>query len=252
MDSISKKVNNDTIKFMNKFYKELYTLQCKRSYILKENKYDDNIEKCIDEIFKSLDAMYMASIEKETVEEMEGKMEVYDDSGIPDIQGTFDECITPRTPRTVQVSSVTSAPVKARKKIIVEEHDLEDNDVEDNDEEEDNVLNHIMNYSEDEDTSEEGDESDDESNDDSDNESDDSYEKISDEEDDKPVFCGYKMITKKVLTGNYHKKMINVDDGYYKNGKPKTKHIRVDDLDKPLYKTIKVPEGPPIYKRVSN
>ena len=168
MDSISKKVNNDTIKFMNKFYKELYTLQCKRSYILKENKYDDNIEKCIDEIFKSLDAMYMASIEKETVEEMEGKMEVYDDSGIPDIQGTFDECITPRTPRTVQEPTVTSAPVKARKKIVVEEHDLEDNDVEDNDEEEDNVLNHIMNYSDEE----------------SGNDSENSYEKISDDEED--------------------------------------------------------------------
>jgi hypothetical protein len=252
MDSISKKVNNDTIEVMNNLYKELYTLQCKRSYILKENKYDDNIEKCIGELFKSLGVMYLSIIEKETVEEMEGnmvdKMEEYDDSGIPDIQGTFDECITPRT---VLEPHTPSAPVKARKKIIVEEHDLEDND-----EEEDNVLNHIMNYSDDEDTSESGDDLDNDSDNDSDNysgnESDDSYEKISDEEDDKPVFCGYKMITKKVLTGNYHKKMINVDDGYYKNGKPKTKHIRVDDLDKPLYKTIKVPEGPPIYKRVSN
>ena len=124
MDSISKKVNNDTIKFMNKFYKELYTLQCKRSYILKENKYDENIEKCIDEIFKSLGAMYLSSIEKKTVDEME----VEDDSGIPDIQGTFDECITPRTPRTVQEPSVTTAPVKARKKIIVEEHDVDEED----------------------------------------------------------------------------------------------------------------------------
>ena len=175
MDSISKKINNDTIKLMNKFYKELYTLQCKRSYILKENKYDDNIEKCIGELFKSLDAMYLSIIEKETVEEMEGdmvdKMEVYDDSGIPDIQGTFDECITPRTPRTprtVQEPSTPTAPVKARKKIIVEEHDLEDNDVEDNDVEEDNVLNHIMNYSDEE----------------SGNDSENSYEKISDEEED--------------------------------------------------------------------
>ena len=167
MDSISKKVNNDTIEVMNNLYKELYTLQCKRSYILKENKYDDNIEKCIDEIFKSLDAMYLASIEKETVEEMEGKMEVYDDSGIPDIQGTFDECITPRTPRTVQVSSTPTAPVKARKKIIVEEHDLEDNDVE-----EDNVLNHIMNYSENESDDEES------SREVSDNDSDNSYEEL--------------------------------------------------------------------------
>jgi len=170
MDSLSKKVNNDTIKFMNKFYKELYTLQCKRSYILKENKYDDNIEKCIDEMFKSLDTMYLASIEKKTVDEMRVDN---DDSGIPDIQGTFDECITPRTPRTVQEPSTPTAPVKARKKIIVEEHDLEDNDVEDNDvedndveeeseeEEEDNVLNHIMNYS-----------------DDSDNDSENSYEKL--------------------------------------------------------------------------
>ena len=177
MNSISKKVNNDTIEVMNKIYKELYTLQCKRSYILKENKYDDNIEKCIGELFKSLDTMYLSIIEKEPVEEMEGdmedKMEVYDDSGIPDIQGTFDECITPRTPRTVQEPSTPTAPVKARKKIIVEEHDLEDNDVEDNDvedndveeeseeEEEDNVLNHIMNYS-----------------DDSDNDSENSYEKL--------------------------------------------------------------------------
>uniref|UniRef100_A0A6C0C6Z2 Uncharacterized protein n=1 Tax=viral metagenome TaxID=1070528 RepID=A0A6C0C6Z2_9ZZZZ len=185
MNSISKKVNNDTIEVMNKIYKELYTLQCKRSYILKENKYDDNIEKCIGELFKSLGAMYLSIIEKETVEEMGGnmveEMEVdNDDSDIPDVQGTFDECITPRT---VLEPHTPSAPVKARKKIIVEEHDLEDND-----EEEDNVLNHIMNYSDDEDTSEEGDESDDESDDESYNESDDSYEKISDEEDDKRFF----------------------------------------------------------------
>ena len=65
MNSISKKVNNDTIEVMNKIYKELYTLQCKRSYILKENKYDDNIEKCIGELFKSLGAMYLSIIEKE-------------------------------------------------------------------------------------------------------------------------------------------------------------------------------------------
>jgi hypothetical protein len=184
MDSLENKVNNDTIKFVNKIYKGLSIINSERFYLPTKNQYDDKIENCIYQIHDILHDMYHASIDKKTSYDME----LYDsDSDIPDVQGTFDECITPRTPRVVNKPSTPSAPVKPGKKIIVEEESEEDfeevseeesdEDVEEYEdvvEEEGDVLSHIMGYSD----SEESDDSDG------------SYEKISDEEDDdKRISC---------------------------------------------------------------
>uniref|UniRef100_A0A6C0C801 DNA-directed DNA polymerase n=1 Tax=viral metagenome TaxID=1070528 RepID=A0A6C0C801_9ZZZZ len=61
-------------------------------------------------------------------------------------------------------------------------------------------------------------------------------------------FIGYKMIPKKIPTGR--KKMITktIDNGFYKNGKPKTKKVRVEEGEE-IFKTIQVPEGEPKYKK---
>ena len=61
----------------------------------------------------------------------------------------------------------------------------------------------------------------------------------------------FKMIKKKVETGEFYKKEEIIDDGFYKNGKPKTKKVKVDDEDRPKYKTITVPSDIPIYKTIS-
>ena len=70
------------------------------------------------------------------------------------------------------------------------------------------------------------------------------------EVDDKPEFIGfkkayemkgtgeYKKIKSRVATGEYYQKNQIEDDGFYKNGKPKTKKVQVDNLDKPKYETI--------------
>jgi hypothetical protein len=214
MDTLSNKINKNTIKFVNKTYKKLSTLQCERTYSSHYNHYDEKIDNNIDKVYYLLDEIYQASIEKKAVNDMEL---YHDDSDIPDVQGTFDECITPRTPRTVQEPHTPTAPVKARKKIIVEEHDVEGNDVEENDVEEDNVLNHIMNYSDDD--------SDDDSDDESDDESDDSYEKISDEEDDKRI--PFEKLSK-IEQKQYHMFMkIKVEE--YKKTYPQS-NIFYDDI----------------------
>ena len=59
MDSLSNKVNNDTIKFVNKTYKKLSIINSERSYLPTKNLYDDNIEnntdlKSIESILKQL------------------------------------------------------------------------------------------------------------------------------------------------------------------------------------------------------
>ena len=68
--------------------------------------------------------------------------------------------------------------------------------------------------------------------------------------DDKPEFIGfkkayemkgtgeYKKVKSRVATGEYYQKNQIKDDGFYKNGKPKTKKVQVDNLDKPKYETI--------------
>ena len=82
------------------------------------------------------------------------------------------------------------------------------------------------------------------------------------EVDDKPIYIGKKMITKRVESGKF--KMINkrvdtgkrkmitkkINNGSYKNGKPKTKNVRVPEGE-PIFKNIRVPEGEPIYKNIS-
>ncbi len=105
------------------------------------------------------------------------------------------------------------------------------------------------------------------------------------EVDDKPIFMGYKMITKKVSTGERRmitkkvdtgerrmitkkvdtgerrmitkkvdtgeRRMIKkkIDDGYYKNGNKKTKTISVAEGE-PIFKNVRVAEGEPIFKNV--
>ena len=210
MDSLSNKVNNDTIKFVNKTYKGLSIINSERFYLPNKNLYDDKIENCIYQLQDILNDMYHASIDKKTSYDME----LYDsDSGIPDIQETFEECITP-TPREVNKPSTPSAPVKPGKKIIVEEESEEDveeyEDVVEKEGEHSDVLSHIMGYSDSEESDSDG-----------------SYEKISDEKkDDKPVICVYKK-------GKPYK----VQNGFFKNGKPKY--------------IIKYEQGDPIYKKVS-
>ena len=123
MDPLSNKVNNNTIKFVNKTYKGLSIINSERFYLPNKNHYDDKIENCISQLQDILNDMYHASIDKKTSYDMV----LYDsDSGIPDIQETFEECITPRTPRVVNEPSTPSAPVKPGKKIIVEEESEED------------------------------------------------------------------------------------------------------------------------------
>ena len=115
MDSLSNKVNNDTIKFVNKTYKGLSIINSERFYLPTKNQYDDKIENCIYQIHDILHDMYHASIDKKTSYDME----LYDsDSDIPDIQGTFDECITPRTPREVKKPSTPSAPVNPSRVVL--------------------------------------------------------------------------------------------------------------------------------------
>jgi DNA polymerase elongation subunit (family B) len=58
----------------------------------------------------------------------------------------------------------------------------------------------------------------------------------------------FKKIKVKEKTGEYLKKEIEIDDGFYKNGKPKKKKIKVNDLDRPKYKTIEK-NGDPIMKK---
>ena len=58
----------------------------------------------------------------------------------------------------------------------------------------------------------------------------------------------FKMVKKKVPTGEFYKKNIIIEDGFYKNGKPKTKKEKVDNLDKPKYETKLVPSDKPIYE----
>ena len=168
MDSLSNKVNNDTIKFVNKTYKGLSIINSERFYLPTKNHYDDKIENCIYQMHDILDEIYQLSIHKITSYDME----LYDsDSDIPDIQETFEECITPRTSRVVNEPSTPSAPVKPGKKIIVEEESEEDleecEDVVEKEVEHSDVLSHIMgNYD-----SEESDDSDG------------SYDKLSSDED---------------------------------------------------------------------
>ena len=178
MDPLSNKVNNNTIKFVNKTYKGLSIINSERFYLPNKNPYDDKIENCIYQLQDILNDMYHASIDKKTSYDME----LYDsDSDIPDIQETFEECITP-TPREVNKPSTPSAPVKPGKKIIIEEESEEseedfeevseeesEEDVEEYEDvvEEGDVLSHIMGYSD-------GEESDD---------SDGSYDKLSSDED---------------------------------------------------------------------
>jgi DNA polymerase elongation subunit (family B) len=66
--------------------------------------------------------------------------------------------------------------------------------------------------------------------------------------DDSPIFMGYKMVDKKIPTGE--RKMIKkkVDDGFYKNGNPKTKTINVPEGEM-KYKISRVPEGEAKYKK---
>jgi hypothetical protein len=231
MDPLSNKVNNNTIKFVNKTYKGLSIINSERFYLPTKNQYDDKIENCIYQLQDILNDMYHASIDKKTSYDME----LYDsDSDIPDIQETFEECITP-TPREVKKPSTPSAPVKPGKKIIIEEESDEDveeyedvveeseEDVEEYEDvvEEGDVLSHIMGYSD-------GEESD----------SDGSYEKISDEEeDDKPEISGLTKQMIKVETGKFKKgKKKKIQVGFFKNGKPKYKTEY--EQGAPIYKTI--------------
>jgi hypothetical protein len=81
------------------------------------------------------------------------------------------------------------------------------------------------------------------------------------EVDDKPIPVGfkkafeiqgtgeYKKIRKRVKSGEFYKKDEVIDDGFYKNGKPKTKKIKVDDETRPKYKWIEE-KGPEIMKKV--
>ena len=59
----------------------------------------------------------------------------------------------------------------------------------------------------------------------------------------------YKKIRKRVKSGEFYKKDEVIDDGFYKNGKPKTKKIKVDDETRPKYKWIEE-KGPEIMKKV--
>jgi len=82
------------------------------------------------------------------------------------------------------------------------------------------------------------------------------------EVDDKPIFMGNKMITKKVNTGERKmitkkvntgkRKMITKDipNGFTKSGEPKTKKAKVPEGE-PIFKNERVPEGEFIYKNVT-
>lgn len=59
----------------------------------------------------------------------------------------------------------------------------------------------------------------------------------------------YKKIRKRVESGEFYKKDEVIDDGFYKNGNPKTKKIKVDDETRPKYKWIDE-KGPEIMKKV--
>ena len=79
--------------------------------------------------------------------------------------------------------------------------------------------------------------------------------------DDKPVFIRfkkayemkgsgeYKQIKKRMKSGEYYKKDEIINDGFYINGKPKVKKIKVDNKDKPKYVTQYV-NGPEIMKKM--
>lgn len=58
----------------------------------------------------------------------------------------------------------------------------------------------------------------------------------------------YKKIKVKVETGEYYKKDKIISDGFYKNGNPKTKKIKVDNKEKPKYKWVEK-QGDPIIKK---
>ena len=68
------------------------------------------------------------------------------------------------------------------------------------------------------------------------------------EVDDKPIFMGYKMITKKVSTGKRRMISKKIPDGQFKNGKDKFKTVKVPEGEL-IYKNEKVPEGEPKYKK---
>ena len=55
MDSLSNKVNNDTIKFVNKTYKGLSIINSERFYLPTKNLYDDKIENCVNQMHDILD-----------------------------------------------------------------------------------------------------------------------------------------------------------------------------------------------------
>tara|TARA_B100000900_G_scaffold371407_1_gene350610 strand:- start:1569 stop:5540 length:3972 start_codon:yes stop_codon:yes gene_type:complete len=81
------------------------------------------------------------------------------------------------------------------------------------------------------------------------------------EVDDKPTLVGfkkafelqgtgeYKKIRKRIKSDEFYKKDEVIDDGFYKNGKPKTKKIKVDDETRPKYKWIEE-KGQEIMKKV--
>ena len=65
------------------------------------------------------------------------------------------------------------------------------------------------------------------------------------------VLEGYHKKVVDQLTGEYHKKTIKVQNGYYKDGKPKFKTVKVDDLDRPKIKKVSVDDlDRPIMRRV--
>ena len=68
------------------------------------------------------------------------------------------------------------------------------------------------------------------------------------EVDDKPIFIGYKMITKKVSTGKRRMISKKIPDGQFKNGKDKFKTVKVPEGEL-IYKNETVPEGEPKYKK---
>ncbi len=81
------------------------------------------------------------------------------------------------------------------------------------------------------------------------------------EVDDKPTLVGfkkafelqgtgeYKNLRKRIKSGEFYKKDEVIDDGFYKNGNPKTKKIKVNDETRPKYKWIEE-KGPEIMKKV--
>ena len=142
MDKQSKRINNETIKFVNKTYEALSILRTQREDIRYFN-YDHNdelIDESVDRMYELLDDMYHKSIDKK--------------AGWVVCNGTmkpkklvFYECNTP-SPR---ILSPRTPPLKKENKIKVE--------ITDDDKKEDNILETIIkNYASDEELVEEMDE----------------------------------------------------------------------------------------------